>query len=117
MDKAALYHKQWQRCLDVLKVNTDKQTYETWFAPIVFDSMDEQTNTITLRILSNYIYETLESDRKLKSLLYSVLWAVFNEKLQIRYRVLTDSTSGTTTDKQGTAGTTSEAKSTAEPKR
>ncbi len=110
MDKAAHYHKQWQRCLDILKVNSDKQTYETWFAPIGFESMDVQTNTITLRLLSNYIYETLENDRKLKSLLYSVLWAVFNDKLQIRYRVLADSTSGTTTDMDGTAGTTSEAK-------
>lgn len=100
--------KQWERCLEILKVNVEKQDYDTWFAPIVFDSIDMEKKMLVLRVQSYFICETLEREKRFKHLLYNIIWRVYNEKLQIRYRVLTDSTTNTTIDVEGTSGSTAQ---------
>ncbi|MDD7304916.1 MAG: chromosomal replication initiator protein DnaA [Bacteroidaceae bacterium] len=110
MSTAPQQSKLWQRCLDIFKANADETTYNGLFAGIVFDTLDEAENIITLRVRSNFIVEQLESNPKLKTLLYRVVWHAFGDSMKIRYRVLTDSTQGITTDVEGLAGTISEGK-------
>jgi len=100
--------KQWERCLEILKVNVDQQDYETWFAPIVFDSIDMEKKMLVLRVQSYFICETLEREKRLKRLLYNIIWSVYKEKLLITYRVLTDSTTSETVDMESSPGSTAE---------
>lgn len=110
MSTTSQSYANWQRCLAIFKANAEESIYNGLFAHIVFDTLDEVENIITLRVGSNYIVEQLESNTKNQALLYKVIWYVYGDKTKIRYRVLTDSTQGTTTDIDGLAGSISEGK-------
>ncbi|MCD8265814.1 MAG: chromosomal replication initiator protein DnaA [Prevotellaceae bacterium] len=96
----------WERCLDIVKVNVTRQDYDTWFAPVTFDSLDSDNKTIVLRVPSHAIYETLEKQKRFRYLLYNVIWRVYGEDFIITYRILVDSTTNTTADVEGTRGST-----------
>ncbi len=100
--------RQWERCLEIVKVNVDRDAYDTWFAPIAFDSVDMERKMLYLSVPSHTICETLEKETSLKFLLYNIIWKVYKERLQITYRILVDSTMSLTTDVEGTAGSTPE---------
>ncbi|MEE1222796.1 MAG: DnaA/Hda family protein, partial [Bacteroidaceae bacterium] len=101
---------QWEQCLSILKVNIDRQTYDALLANIAFVSLNKEENYIYLRVQSSFIYETIEHTKRIRQLLYSVIWSVYKTKLIIRYQILADSTTNTTTNVEGTAGTTVETK-------
>lgn len=109
MNKVTLHSAKWRRCLEIYKANTDEQTFNSLFAHISFDALDTQEHTVTLGVQSYFIVESLEKDNRLKTLLHSALWREFQDRLKIRYRILTDSTSGITTDVEAAAGPISEA--------
>lgn len=101
---------QWEQCLSILKVNIDRQAYDALLANIGFVSLNKEENYIYLRVQSSFIYETIEHTKRIRQLLYSVIWSVYKMKLIIRYQILADSTTNTTTNVEGTAGTTVETK-------
>lgn len=101
---------QWEQCLSILKVNIDRQAYDALLANIDFVSLNREENYIYLRVQSSFIYETIEHTKRIRQLLYSVIWSVYKTKLIIRYQILADSTTNTTTNIEGTAGTTVETK-------
>lgn len=98
--------QKWQKCLDILQINTKPNTFDTLFAPIVFHSLDAGTGQMVLGVQSHYICETLEQP-EFKHLLYSVLWKVYkDERVRITYRILTDSTTNATQDVATLRGST-----------
>ncbi len=100
----------WERCLSILKVNVERDVYDTLLAPIVFVDVNSERGEIELSVQSHYIFEAIEQNKHTRQVLYSVIWKVFDQQLRIRYKILTDSTTNVTTEVEGTAGSTSEAK-------
>ncbi len=96
----------WERCLDIVRVNVPAQDYDAWFAPLAFESLDAEAKTIVLRAPSHAICEALEQEKRLRHLLYNIVWRTFGDELTITYRILVDSTTNQTSDIQGTRGTT-----------
>ncbi len=100
----------WERCLTILKVNVEQQTYDELLAPIVFVGLDREKNEIELRLQSYFIYEAIEKNKHTRQVLYSVIWKVYEQHLRIHYQILADSTTNATAEVEGSPGITSEAK-------
>ena len=59
MDKITRDYTQiWQNCLQIIADIVGKEAYETWFAPIVPVSLED--NTLILQLPSHLYYEFLE---------------------------------------------------------
>ncbi len=50
----------WDDCLSLIRNNVTEQQYKTWFAPIVFESYSEDSQTVLVQVPSPYVYEYLE---------------------------------------------------------
>ena len=86
----------WDDCLRLIKANVSEQQFQTWFAPLVFESYSEAENDLLVQVPSPYIYEYLE--QYYVGLLSKVILRVFGANVSLRYRILTDKTNNTTTD-------------------
>ncbi len=84
-----LTHK-WQECQRILLENLTPTAYQTWFAPIVPVSFENQT--LVLRVKSQFIVEYIEENYV--QLLSRVLFRVFGIGTRLEYRALVDSTTG-----------------------
>lgn len=80
----------WANCQKIIKSNIDAQQYATWFAPIAFDSYDEQSNELKVRVPSPFVYEYIESH--FLSLLRAVLNRVNGQGIKLVYNITTDAT-------------------------
>ncbi len=78
----------WDRALALFRNNVNEQSYETWFKPIVFESFDEASHTVVLRVSSNFFVEYLEGNYA--NLLIKVLRHCFGDNFRLNYRVMTD---------------------------
>lgn len=78
----------WDKCLGLIKENVTEQQFNTWFAPIVFESFAASTRTLLLQVPSHYAYEYLE--QYYVGLLNKVLARCFGEGVVLRYRIVTD---------------------------
>ena len=87
MDELTL---KWKECQRILKENLTTSAYQTWFAPIVPVSFDNQT--LVLRVKSQFIAEYIEENYI--QLLSRVLFRVFGVGTRLEYRALIDSTTG-----------------------
>lgn len=88
----------WNNCLDLIKENVTEQQYKTWFKPIVFESYNEDTNTVLVQVPSMYVYEYLE--QYYVGLLSKALTRCFGKKVALSYRVVTDKANNITQDVQ-----------------
>ena len=79
----------WGECLALIRENVSEQQFNTWFKRIVFESFTEETKTILVRVPSPFVYEYLEENYV--DLLKTVLTRVFGDKINLTYRVVTDS--------------------------
>jgi len=84
----------WNECLKVIRNNVAPDAYKTWFSTIKFESFSQETNTLLLRLPSPFIYEYIEENYV--DLIKKVLHYYFGKDVVLRYRVLTDSTTGKT---------------------
>ena len=50
----------WDDCLHLIRENVTEQQYKTWFAPIVFEKYDAESQTLLIQVPSRYVYEYLE---------------------------------------------------------
>ncbi len=82
----------WDNCLNLIKDIVTEQQFRTWFAPIVFESYNEDTRTLLVQVPSMYVYEYLE--QYYVGLLSKVLTRCFGQNVQLNYRVVTDKTNG-----------------------
>lgn len=80
--------KSWEQALALIASNVSPQQYETWFKPIVFQSFNDQTKTLVIRVSSPFVYEYLEGNYL--DLLSKVLTRVFGKGIRLTYSVVTD---------------------------
>ncbi len=78
----------WDECLVLIRDNVTEQQFNTWFKPIDFESYDDATKSIVLRLPSSFIYEYLEEHYV--DLLNKVLTKYFGKNVRLAYRVIVD---------------------------
>lgn len=86
--------QQWQQCRQILTDNLTPSAFQTWFAPIV--PLSFENNVLILLVKSHFIAEYIEENYI--NLLSRVLFRVFGPNTKLTYRVLMDSTSGASTN-------------------
>ena len=74
----------WSKCLQTIKDNVSEQIFQTWFAPIV--PLSYENNTLHISVPSQYFYEILE-DRFI-DLMQKVLYRYFGEGTDLEYQVM-----------------------------
>ena len=78
----------WDKCLALIRENLSEQQFNAWFKGIVFESFNEGTKTVLLRVPSMFVYEYLEENYV--DLLRKVLTRNFGPNINLSYRVVTD---------------------------
>ena len=78
----------WDKCLALIRENLSEQQYNAWFKGIVFESFNEETKTVLLRVPSPFVYEYLEENYV--DLLRKVLTRNFGQGINLSYRIVTD---------------------------
>ena len=91
----------WDNCLSLIKENVTEQQFRTWFAPIVFESYNEDTRTLLVQVPSMYVYEYLE--QYYVGLLSKALTRCFGQSIQLTYRIVTDKQHGLSQDVEAEA--------------
>ena len=89
----------WDNCLQLIRRNVTEQIYKTWFEPIVFESYDEQENTVLVQVPSPYVYEYLE-----QYYVRLIAWALtnsFKANVRLKYRLMVDKENRKTQDVEG----------------
>lgn len=81
----------WNECLKILKDNLTESAFNTWFARIVPQSFDH--DTLILQVPSQFCVEYIEENYI--DLLSKTLFRVFGKGINLEYRILIDSNSGT----------------------
>ena len=89
----------WDNCLSLIKGNVTEQQFRTWFAPIVFESYNEDSRTLLVQVPSMYVYEYLE--QYYVGLLSKALIRCFGQNVQLTYRVVTDKQHGIVQEVEG----------------
>ena len=82
--------QKWQQCQLLLHDNLTSSAYQTWFAPIV--PLSYEDNVLTLQVNSEFVVEYIEENYI--SLLSSAIRRVFGNSTRLAYRVIIDSVSG-----------------------
>ena len=89
----------WDNCLSLIKDNVTEQQFRTWFAPIVFESYNEDSRTLLVQVPSMYVYEYLE--QYYVRLMSKALIRCFGQNVQLTYRVVTDKQHGIIQEVEG----------------
>lgn len=95
-----IYAQRWDACLKIIQSNLDTQQFSTWFAPIAFDSFDEEKNELWLRVPSPFVCEYIESH--FLALLRAVMRRVFGDGIKLMYRITVDATNDLSQDVEAT---------------
>ena len=82
------YKAIWEQCLQLIRSNVTSQQYETWFAPIVFESFSSEKKMLLVQVPSSFVYEYLE--QHFVGLLSKVLQRCFGTNISLSYRIVTD---------------------------
>ena len=77
----------WDKCLSVIKDNTEPQSFATWFKPIVPLSLDN--NILTIQVPSPFFYEWLEE--KYIDLLRMTIKRFLGPEAKLNYSIVMDS--------------------------
>ncbi len=80
--------KLWDKCLALIRENISEQQYNAWFKRTVFESFNEESKTVLLRVPSPFVYEYLEENYV--DLLRKVLTHTFGKGVNLSYRIVTD---------------------------
>ena len=89
----------WGDCLHLIRENVTEQQYKTWFAPIVFEKYDVESQTLLIQVPSRYVYEYLE--QYYVTLLSKVLCRCFGTNVQLNYRIVVDKAHRLTVEEEG----------------
>ena len=89
----------WDNCLHLIRENVTEQQFRTWFAPIVFESYDDDSRTLLVQVPSRYLYEYLE--QHYVNLLSKALCRSFGNSVQLNYRIVVDQKHKLTVDEEG----------------
>ena len=80
----------WTHCLQIIKDNVSIQQYKTFFEIIEPVDFKEDTQSLTIKVPSHFVYEFLEG--QFFDLLKSTLHKVIGPKANLMYKILTDKT-------------------------
>ena len=80
--------KLWDNSLALIRENISEQQFNAWFKRIAFESFNEDTKTLLLRVPSMFVCEYLEENYV--DLLCKVLTRFFGKGISLSYRVVTD---------------------------
>ena len=80
----------WNKCLSVIKDNTEAQSFATWFKPIVPLSLDDENKVLTILVPTYFFYEWLEE--KYIDLLRMTIKRFLGPEAKLNYRIEADST-------------------------
>lgn len=86
----------WENSLTLVRESVTPEQFETWFVPIVFESYNDQTKMLVIKVPSSYFVEYLEEHYV--RLLTNIFSQTFGEKIKLTYRVIVDSTNKKTQD-------------------
>lgn len=89
----------WDDCLRLIRGNVTEQQYKTWFAPIVFEKYDEESQNLLVQVPSRYVYEYLE--QYYVALLSKALFRCFGTNVRLNYRIVVDRAHRITVDEEG----------------
>ena len=89
----------WDDCLRLIRGNVTEQQYKTWFAPIVFEKYDEESQNLLVQVPSRYVYEYLE--QYYVALLSKALYRCFGTNVRLNYRIVVDRAHRITVDEEG----------------
>ncbi len=73
----------WKHCIDIIKDNVNESVYNTWFAPILAVSLNN--NILTLKVPSQFFYEWIEAHYS--NLLQLTLKQIIGEEVKLKYRI------------------------------
>ncbi len=83
----------WDQCLEVLSDNMSNSAFQTWFKPLIPLSFNEQDELLVLQASSQFVVTYIEENYL--DLLAQTLRRVFGPNVKLDYRIVVDSTSGT----------------------
>ncbi len=77
----------WTDCLEIIKLNVDEQSFNTWFKPIV--PVRNENDVLTIQVPSQFFYEWLEENYV--PVLKKAVRQVLGENGRLEYSVVVDS--------------------------
>ena len=86
----------WDNCLKLIEKNVSEQIFKTWFEPIVFETYDEDSKTVLVKVPSPYVYEYIE--QHFVQLMGWALNTSFKANVKLNYRLVTDKMHNITQD-------------------
>ena len=87
MDKKKQLEK-WNKTLEKIKADLTPISYDTWFKPLVFNSVDETNKIIYFEVFNALLVKVI-NERYLK-LLETNIQEVFGEPLKVSFNIPTD---------------------------
>lgn len=78
----------WEDSLSLVRESVTPQQYETWFQPIIFESYNDETKVLVIKVPSPYFAEYLEEH--FIHLLAKIFSQTFGGKIRLTYRVIVD---------------------------
>ena len=82
----------WDKCQLLFRANVSEQAYDTWFKPCTFESYDQDSKGLVIKVPSQMYYEYLEQNYI--DLLQKVLVRVYGKGINLVYHPVTDSQTG-----------------------
>ncbi len=75
----------WEQCLKIIRNNVGDETYNAFFATMVFEQYSEAGRTLLIQLPNHFIYEYIEEH--FAHLMNKVLCRVFQTDVILKYRV------------------------------
>lgn len=88
----------WEQCLKIIHNNVGDETYNAFFATMVYEQYSEAGRTLLIQLPNHFIYEYIEEH--FARLLNAVLRRVFQTDVTLKYRVKISDKAGTAVDLQ-----------------
>ena len=92
------YQQLWQQCLSIIRNNVAEETYNAFFATMVFEQYFEAGRTLVIQLPSQFVFEYIEVH--FAQLMNKVLRRVFKTDVILKYRVLTSKDEGVSVEVQ-----------------
>lgn len=88
----------WEQCLKIIHNNVGEETYNAFFATMVYEQYSEAGRTLLIQLPSQFIYEYIEEH--FAKLINAVLRRVFQTDVVLKYRIKIAAKNGTAIDIQ-----------------
>lgn len=75
----------WEQCLKIIQNNVGEETYNAFFATMVYEQYSETGRTLLIQLPSQFIYEYIEEH--FAKLMNAVLRRVFQTDVVLKYRI------------------------------